>query len=1482
MLLPIPFQSLARLHRPHPVLYLAMFTAFGVALDILIEVQDLTGLGAFVNIAWVLVAALWYDRQVYATAIGIYDVLLLPRLVQTYTSVWAPVVILSVITLVLIGLAELAHRLLRRQIELAQRERRAQARLLEILAENPAVIYGLEPVGAPSASNRVIFVSGNARTRLGLDAEHLAATLTCAGLDGPVDEATVTTWRQRLDTEGEAVLEYLISRVGGEPRWVRDVSRAVRSTSGELVEIMGYLEDVTEQHRMADVLEQSKQQLSEMLRNNPAVLFWAVPAAETPDGWKYIVHSENAADIVGYSGEEITRDPGLWPSRIHPDDLGRVFAQVQSLQTSSADHAQAIVFDYRFRHKAGHELWLQNSMRLVFDGDGHPVGLHGQCLDVTPRKSAELALEASRQELELIVDNSHVILFHAIPDPTNVSGIKQIFFSDNVQRITGFSAADLASGRVEWSDRIHVRDRARILATLRAYAKTTPPVLPPITYDYRFRCFDQREIWLRASLTALVGADGQTVTFIGQIVDVSPEKQLEQALSEANERVRQVLANSPILSYSCVPVRHPTEPWEYTYISEGSRAILGLEPDAVLAIGSRWLEYVHPDDRSKVRMTRLTLAETTVYSYEYRFRRDTGAYVWLHEFGRVVRASDGSVTGLVGHLVDVTAEREARAALSQAEARLRHIVTHSPMVTYRLQVNPVGNDFRCTFVTDNIEELTGYSAVEFLEDEALWRSIVRPSHLHSRWNSPDQPVSNRLPVVELPFKRRDGTELWLEDTAQVLTDEHGRPIEIIGQLQDIGERKALQDAIQVERDFAQLVLNTLGQGVAVFDAQGHCEYINPAGATMLAIDSEQATPARLAELLPTSMADRLRHVLLEISANSSERAFELTHQRADGRPVDLWVTATARLHKGEHTGIVAVFADLTERKNMERALSTTNLELDKALAKARDLARQAQAANQAKSEFLANMSHEIRTPMNAIIGMAELLQDAALSEEYRGRLRVMIESGQALLDLINDILDFSKIEAGRLELDPHAFHMTTIVDQALDQLTLRARQKGLRMHSFIDPTLPRLVGDSVRVRQVITNLVSNAVKFTPEGRVAVWVEPVERSGDQLWVRLRVSDTGIGMSDEVQTRLFLPFEQGENGTTRRFGGTGLGLAIVRRLTDLMGGTVRLESRLGCGSTFTVEIPFGISEEPNDMAQLERGRHVLVIEPDDLARDIVGLYLVGAGVQCTAVAQWPVETHAGVQHNAFDAVVVGTWGDDASLVAAVEADPVIGRAPRVRIYDMLSAPAGARLDALERPTRRGALLGCLGQLFSSGPALPVETPRPEPQPASAVVERLRVLLAEDNPVNQKVASLQLDKLGHRVEAFSDGEGAFAAYIADPNRYDLILMDCQMPVLDGYAATRQIRAWEAEHTPTRHITIVAMTANAMTGDREACLAAGMDDYLTKPVTRQALADTLARQRRDLTANATPEDSKPVDADLTTGTLSGRSLADGTGGFG
>jgi signal transduction histidine kinase/CheY-like chemotaxis protein len=434
---------------------------------------------------------------------------------------------------------------------------------------------------------------------------------------------------------------------------------------------------------------------------------------------------------------------------------------------------------------------------------------------------------------------------------------------------------------------------------------------------------------------------------------------------------------------------------------------------------------------------------------------------------------------------------------------------------------------------------------------------------------------------------------------------------------------------------------------------------------------------------------------------------------------DLLTVVTARWQQGEYRGAVAVFSDITETKALQRDLASA---LDRA-----------QTATRAKSEFLANMSHEIRTPMNAIIGLAELLLDAPLPDEQRNSVQLMIESGNALTRVINDILDFSKVEAGHLQLEREPFSLVTLVESTAELLEGAARAKGLPLEIDVDPGLPTLLGDEGRLRQILLNLLGNALKFTVEGRITVRAEGEALTGSRVLVRLDVQDTGIGISREVQTRLFQPFEQAEASTTRRFGGTGLGLALVKRLVDLMGGTVVLASEPGAGSRVRLTLPFDVAlpDEPTPAASAE---------------------------------------------------------------------------PRARTAPAETAPA--------------------------------ETAPDHP--------RGRVLLAEDNPVNRKVAQLQLGKLGLEIVSVEDGAAAVAAYTMDPAQVDLILMDCQMPILDGFEATRTIRDWEAQQAGALHVPIVAMTANAMAGDREACLAAGMDDYVSKPVHRHALEEAVLRHIR------------------------------------
>ena len=529
----------------------------------------------------------------------------------------------------------------------------------------------------------------------------------------------------------------------------------------------------------------------------------------------------------------------------------------------------------------------------------------------------------------------------------------------------------------------------------------------------------------------------------------------------------------------------------------------------------------------------------------------------------------------------------------------------------------------------------------------------------------------------------------------------------------------------------------------------------------------------------------------------------------------------------------------------------------KSLSEARDRAID---ASRAKSEFLANMSHELRTPMNGVLGMLSLLSDTQLAREQKRYVKVATGSGKTLLTLINDILDFSKIEAGRLELERIDFNLIDVIEDSVELLAEQAYGKGLEIVCLIAPDVPEVAcGDPTRLRQVLTNLLANAVKFTERGEVSLTVErapAIQANG----LRFSVTDTGVGISQKAQARIFDSFTQADGSTTRQYGGSGLGLAISRQLAEHMNGEIGVKSELGKGSTFwfTAELEFVRNPQPVFTPEAAiSGLRVLVVDSHSLLKEHISRCVEKWGMRCDVVSLQQDAllrlTKDAVSAKAFDLVIVNTElpdGDGWGLVSTIRATESIAAIPVIVLapfsgeqnYAELARRAGAN-GHVSKPVRGAQLHDAIASAFNADHSNPSaeDNVTTNALSAPAPAHDAKILLVEDNEVNQEVASGMLAKLGYSVEVAANGLEALVCL--QRTNFDLVLMDCQMPVLDGYETTARIRRGEV---PQRSIAIIALTANAMEGDADKCLAAGMNDYLAKPIDVSELANKLMQWRK------------------------------------
>lgn len=652
---------------------------------------------------------------------------------------------------------------------------------------------------------------------------------------------------------------------------------------------------------------------------------------------------------------------------------------------------------------------------------------------------------------------------------------------------------------------------------------------------------------------------------------------------------------------------------------------------------------------------------------------------------------------------------------------------------------------------------------------------------------------------------------------------------------DIAQRKKAEAEIQRQKQYFESIFQNNPVAIVTLDLNGHIVACNPAFEQLFGYRQAEVIGGKLDELITSpefrerahEFSRRVRHG--ELIHSVSKR---LTRR---GELLDVEIFGVPVIVNGQEVGVLNLFHNITEMVSARQ---------------------KAEEADLAKSEFLANMSHEIRTPLNGLIGMLNLTLDTVLTREQNEYLTAALDSAESLLNLISDILDLSKIEAGKMELESTDFNLRTIVENVAVNLSQRATARGLELVCSIHTECPILLrGDPNRLRQVLNNLVGNAIKFTEQGEVVIQVQPVAQSSSQATISFSVRDTGIGIPLERQAHIFERFTQADMSTTRKYGGSGLGLAISSQLVELMGGKISLISEPNSGSTFSFNAVFGRQEtaepKPVELIQSIRGKQVLIADPNTSSRQALRQELEKVGFAVQEASDRPscvnILTTAFNDNAPFNLLLIDNrlLQDGGHLSLPVEIEALTHEGLKIIVMTTLGVHftmedchrLGCNASVI-KPVRQQALYTALDSVFSTGTSLGGTGKLPTRTPSTGLHTRVphHILLVEDNPVNRKVVVNLLNKFGHSVDEAENGRIAVEAVTR--NNYDLILMDIQMPEMDGYEATLRIRSAEGA---SRHTPIIAMTARALAGDVERCLASGMDAYLPKPIKPRELFDAI-----------------------------------------
>ncbi|HEX5685612.1 MAG TPA: PAS domain-containing protein [Ideonella sp.] len=1217
----------------------------------------------------------------------------------------------------------------------------------------------------------------------------------------------------------------------------------LRDATGAVIGMFGISRDVTEQRLAQQALRDSEQ-------HHRALLDALVDGVFVAQDGRFVFANPALPAMLGYTMREFVGLP--FEAVIEPEYLPLWTARFQTRIGGGPEPQRD--YDLRWRRKDGKSIWVGlHASRMSFQGQPAVLGIIS---DITERRRTEQALIDSADLVRAVEDSvqDHLAVLNADGEIVAVNEAWRAHIAAGGVPLAGSAArlglGDSYLGALEGGDNAAGPEALAAAAGVRAVIAGERE-----QFGCEYACLvDGAPRWFAMRVTPLRGRSGGAVLMHS---DISERKRIEQAMNDSERLYRSMVTalSEGVMTFDTRARLLACNP--------AAERILGVSAADARDGQWHWRELALTDADGRelpdhaLPLARVLSAGRGVKGLVLGASNRSGERLWLQTNAEPVASPDGlGVASVVISFTDITSRHNTEQSLRKLSMAVEQSTASIVITATDGQVEYV-NDAFCRAHAVAREQAFGRQLAELQPRRGPAERVVELHAALSRgeaWTGEfhDQRNAGGGAFVEqvraAPIRQADGRVTHFLLVGEDVTEHQRQSAELERYRLHLEELvEARTRALAQAESFTHLIADNIPGFVAYWDKDLRCRFANQALADFMDRPADQLLGTHMPDLMgAVNFAEVQPHV--EAVLAGEPQRFERLARGANGRSAITWAHFVPDRRGGEVQGFFVLITDISEIKQTEAQLQSLN----DALIEARD---RADAANRAKSAFLANMSHEIRTPMNAIIGLTHLLQQDLPTPQAQERLGKLAGAAQHLLDVINDILDLSKIESGKLVLEEQPIALHELLGRCCDLVAERARDKGLELVISLDNLPAEVRGDATRLSQALLNLLSNAIKFTEKGSVSLNARLLSASPEATVLQFEVADTGVGITLQAQDRLFQVFEQGDSSTTRRYGGTGLGLAITRRLIEMMGGEIGVDSAPGQGSRFwfTAQLHAGPTTHATTPLRALQGRRVLLVDDLALAREAVTAMLHREGMAVVACADGEAalraEREARAAGRAFDLWLIDARMPSlagAALLAALRRSG--GEACGVTPALLMSTDGAAASEfeaasagfagVLAKPTTTGRLRAAVSQALGLASAARAQAPAASTGPREHLMARhrgARILVAEDNPVNQDVARQILELAGLEVDVAEDGDQALR--MLQERDYALVLMDMQMPVMDGLQATRAIR----HHPRWVRLPVVAMTANALGEDRELCLQAGMNDHVAKPVNPDRLYATL-----------------------------------------